>query len=232
MADAVKTAAGAKTEQEEGGDGDAAAPAAAADPKLLIEEAFADARSPQGRDSIEKLAPKFAAAMNNPTADAALKAEATAGLALCAVLDGDLATAKELLSNAKAAAEQAHQQAPNLPPPESSLDSEILAVEASLSLAEDLAEISTTETRSIQELEQGVESNKKDLDALYALALRLFEAGNMEEAVDTALLVVRRDREWKEQAGKKLTLKLADALGNKSEVGKAARRRLSNIWFL
>ena len=97
-------------------------------------------------------------------------------------------------------------------------------------MVEDLS--NNTEPRSIQELQQAIESNKKDLEAMYALGLKLFEAGNMEEAVDTALLLVRRDREWQEQAGKKLVLKIADALGNKNEIGKAARRRLSNIWFI
>lgn len=228
LAEAVKKAAGAKHEEEKEGEGGVST----VDPKILIEGAFTEARSPEGRVSIEKLAPRFAAAMNNPTADSATKAEATAGLALCAVLDGDLATARELLSNAKAAAEQAHQQAKNLPSPEASFDSEILAVEAALSLAEDLAGVVTTETRNIHQLQQAVESDKKDLDAVYALSLKYFEAGNMEEAVEAALLLVKRDREWWEQAGKKLVLKIADALGNKNEVGKAARRRLSNIWFI
>jgi thioredoxin-like negative regulator of GroEL len=132
LAEAVKKAAvGGETEQqgEENIDDGVSAPPAK-DPKLLIEEAFSEARSPEGRASIEKLAPKFAAALNHPTADVVIKAEATAGLALCAILDGDLSTAKELLSNAKAAANQAQQQAPNLPPLESSVDSEIMAVEA------------------------------------------------------------------------------------------------------
>ena len=226
LAEAVKNAAGAKQEGLEDAASDESSAAAAMDPKILIEQAFSEARSPQGRSSVEKIAPKFAAAMNNSTADAATKAEATAGLALCAVLDGDVATAKELLSNAKAAFEQVQQQAL----PGETFITEIPAVEASLSLVEDLS--NNTEPRSIQELQQAIESNKKDLEAMYALGLKLFEAGNMEEAVDTALLLVRRDREWQEQAGKKLVLKIADALGNKNEIGKAARRRLSNIWFI
>ncbi|KAL4552742.1 hypothetical protein Ndes2526B_g02654 [Nannochloris sp. 'desiccata'] len=84
LAEAVKKAAGAKQEEEKEGEGGVST----VDPKILIEGAFTEARSPEGRVSIEKLAPRFAAAMNNPTADSATKAEATAGLALCAVLDG------------------------------------------------------------------------------------------------------------------------------------------------
>jgi putative thioredoxin len=229
LSEAVKEAAGTKQQQQQQ---DENGGVSAADPKDLVEGAFAEARSPEGRASIEKIAPKFAIALNNPTADAATKAEATAGLALCAALDGDITTAKELLSNAKAAAEHAHQQAPNLPPPETSNDSEIPAVEATVSLAEDLAGMATTETRNIPQLQQALDSNSKDQDAIYALALKYFEAGNMEEAVEAALLLVKRDRDWRDQAGKKLVVKIADALGNKNETGKAARRRLSNIWFL
>jgi len=230
LAEAVKKAAGAKEQQQQ--QQDEVGGTSAVDPKVLVERAFTEARSQEGRGSIEKVALKFAAAINDPSADSATKAEATAGLALCALIDNDLATAKELLSNAKSGAEQARQQAPNLPPSEASSDSEIPAVEATLSLAEELAEMATTETRNIQELQQAIESNKKDQNAIYALALKNFEAGNMKEAVEAALLLVKRDREWQDQAGKKVVLKIADALGSKNEVGKAARRRLSNIWFL
>ena len=164
--------------------------------------------------------------MQNPEADAVTKTEATAGLALCAVLDGDFSTAKELISNAHAAAEQAQQATPG-----TSVD-EVAAVEAFLELAEQAAGLKESESRSIEELLKAVDKDKKDLDALHALSLQLFVSGRHEEAANVALLLVRRDREWKEQAGKKIVLKIADALGSGSDIGKSIRRRLSNIWFI
>lgn len=214
LAEAVSGAAGTKSQPE----------AEVADPKTLVQEGFDAARSPGA--AIEKIAPKFASAMQSPAADAVTKAEATAGLALCAVLDGDFPTAKELIANAKAAAEQAQQAAPG------TIFNEVEAVDAYLGLAEEEAAVLESDSRNIEDLQAAVDKEKKDLDALHALVLRLVTAGRLEEAGNAALQLVRRDREWKEQAGKQLVLKIADAMGGDSEAGKAVRRRLSNIWFI
>lgn len=188
------------------------------DPKACIKEGFYAARSPGA--TAAGVAPLFAAVLEHPSADASDKASATAGLALCAALDGDLATAKELAGNAKTAAGE------GVPTPE-----EVLAAEAAIALFE-AAEGVKADGRSIDELHAVVESNPKDLDALNALVLRLFQAGRLQEAVFSALLMVRRDREWGEQAGRRLVMQLCDFLGSDSEVAKSGRKRLSNIWFI
>ena len=188
------------------------------DPKLLLKEGFTALEAP-GAAAID-IAPIFAAVLNTPAAEPVHKAAATAGLARCAALDGDIPTAKELLQSARTAAGEG-----------ASVPDEVTAAEAAVSIAEAM-EGAKSDARSIPELQAAVEADPKDLDALHTLSLRLFQEKKAQEAVDAALLIVRRDREWREQAGKTLLLQLCDALGTGSDVAKAARRRLSNIWFI
>lgn len=223
LAAAVAGAAGVDAVQGEGQGG-----GAAANPKDLIEQGFAAARAPGA--AVERVAPLFAAALNSPAADADAKAAATAGLALCAALDGDLRTAKELLANTKAAAEGAAAAAPGAPP--STAADQVAAVEAAVGLVQDAAELADGDDRTIEALEAAVAADGKDCAALRALALRLAAAGRLEEAVETALTLVKRDREWGEQAGKDLVVRVAAAAGPGSALGVAARRRLSNLWFI
>ena len=204
-----------------------AAAAAVIDPKVVVEQAFIAARSPGA--AIEELAPQFALALQSPAADGTTKSAATAGLALCAALDGDFDTAKELLSSAKSTAATAEHggAATN----EVHTNDEVTAVEAFLSLAEEAA-APTAISSDVAELQAAVEKNAQDVESLYALALQLAVTNQKEEALAAALLIVRRDREWHDQAGKRLVLRIADAFGEKSEFANKALRRLSNLWFI
>ncbi|MGL1503052.1 tetratricopeptide repeat protein, partial [Vibrio parahaemolyticus] len=73
---------------------------------------------------------------------------------------------------------------------------------AALRSALDLAEQSR-KAGPIGELALQLERNPADLQIRYDLALALFAAGRREEAVDELLELVRRDREWNEQAARK-----------------------------
>lgn len=179
--------------------------------------------------AVETIAPRFAAVLQHPSAEPKLIAAATAGLALCAYLEGDLKTARELLGNVKSAVEQGSTENDAAT---AAFPDEVLAVEATLAIAESADLALQGDTRGIDDLSKAIESNPKDVSSLYALALRLFLAKKLPEALDVALRVVRTDREWQEQAGRELVLRLADALGPSSDASKAARRRFSNIWFI
>ena len=71
--------------------------------------------------------------------------------------------------------------------------------EALTDLASDAAQ-AEGDPRSLQDLQQAVESDPQDLEARHALALRLFAAGRHPEAVEAGLALVRKDR-WVAAAG-------------------------------
>eukprot|EP00887_Chlorella_sp_A99_P003359 scaffold26.g3359.t1 len=132
-----------------------------------------------------QVAPLFGQVLQKDSgASEAQRAAAWAGMALCALLEGNAAGARDMLSSATAAA----------PKGEAPLD--------------------------------------EGLEGLYERALRLFAARRQAEAVEAALRIVRENREWNEQAGKRLALRLFDALGRGSEVARSGRRRLANYLFI
>ena len=238
LSESVAQAAGAKVTTNVPDDG------MVEDPPTTVEQAFVTLRStvPREEIQIETIAPKLAAVMNgnlngnenNVEPSATLKAEAIAGLALCAVVDGDVATATGLLSDAKKIAEEALRA-----PSEGGVRAmqQVEAVEASLSLLEESKREGIGGGGGDGDgamLQQQIASSgtKKDLEALRKIALALFGANRVEEAIDVALQIVKIDREWGDQAGKGLVVKMATAAGPDSEIGKSARRRLSNMWFI
>jgi putative thioredoxin len=65
----------------------------------------------------------------------------------------------------------------------------------------------------------------------YELARALIASGDLQGAADQLLDSVAADRDWKEQAARRLLLKVFDAAGPSSDIAKAGRRRLSSILF-
>jgi len=188
------------------------------DPKNLIKEGFYSARS--AGVSVADVTPIFVTALNSPEADPTDRAAATAGLAVCAVLEGDLVAAQELIDNAKSGVTEG-----------STAPEEISAAEAALQVGKEVDGVQA-DGRTVVELLAAVDNEKEDLESLYTLILRLFQAGNYQDAMFSALLLVKRDRNYREQAGKRLTVHICDFLGSDSEVAKSGRHRLSNLWFV
>lgn len=136
--------------------------------------------------------------------------KAVAGLAKCYIESGDLARARQTLGLVR---------------PDGSSDEAIRAVEAELALKEkggggDLAP-----------LRAKVEADPKNHQARYDLALALDSSGDRQGAIDALLELVRRDREWNEQAGRKQLVTLFEAMGPTDERTLAGRRKLSAILF-
>lgn len=73
-----------------------------------------------------------------------------------------------------------------------------------------------------------IDANGDDLDARLALARLLAARGEHAAALDQALEIVRRDREWNEQAGRRTMLSIFDLLGGQGEVVSRYRRLLSS----
>ena len=83
----------------------------------------------------------------------------------------------------------------------------------------------------IAALESGLAKNANDHQARHDLAVALAAAGRKEEAVDHLLTIIRKDRNWNDDAARKQLVQLFEAWGPADEWTLAGRRRLSSILF-
>jgi len=95
----------------------------------------------------------------------------------------------------------------------------------------ELAEAGAKAAGGIGELEARLQRDPKDHAAGIDLAAALFASGNREKAVDLLLDLIKRDRDWNEQAARKQLVKFFEALGHADPLTVASRRRLSSILF-
>ena len=138
--------------------------------------------------------------------------EALAGLARAAVMRKEFAKARQLLERVPAA------QANN---------AEVAAARAAL----ELAEAGAKAAGATDQLRARLAQNAGDHEARSELAAALFAAGQRETAVDELLELVKRDRNWNEQAGRKQLVKFFEAMGPTDPLTLSARRRLSSLLF-
>ncbi|MCI0430635.1 MAG: thioredoxin [Rhodospirillales bacterium] len=137
---------------------------------------------------------------------------ATAGLARCHLQAGDIARARQLLDAL---------------PKDKSGAAEVAAVRSTIELAEQAGKAAG----ELGPLAERVAQNPNDHQARFDLALAQYASGNREKAIEELLEIVRRNREWNDQAARKQLLKLFEAMGPTDELTVAARRRLSSILF-
>ena len=100
------------------------------------------------------------------------------------------------------------------------------AAASALALAE-----KTADAGDRDELLARLEADPGDHQARFDLALALHADGRNEEAVDALVEIVRRAREWNDQAARKQLVELFEALGPTDPVTVAGRRKLSAILF-
>jgi putative thioredoxin len=139
-------------------------------------------------------------------------ASALAGLIRCHTKNGDTQGARELYDALEDDLKQ---------------NGEIEAAHAGIELAEQAARAHG----DIPELEARVQQDPNDLQARYDLALALNAAGRREEACEQLLDIIRRDRNWEDEAARKQLVKFFEAWGPKDPVTQSARRKLSSILF-
>jgi putative thioredoxin len=136
---------------------------------------------------------------------------AIAGLAQCYLKSGDAVRAEQTLA---------------LVPP----DQRGLAAVERVNAAISLAKLATgKDNRS--DLDAKVAANPADHAARLELAVALAARGDKEAALAHLLELVRRDRNWNEQAARKQLVQLFDAWGPNDPVTQDGRRRLSSILF-
>jgi putative thioredoxin len=138
--------------------------------------------------------------------------EAHAGLIRCALARKELGKARQLLERVPAG--QANH-------------ADIAAARAAL----ELAESGSKAAGALTELRDRLARNPNDHEARLDLAAALFASDAREQAVDELLDLIKRDRNWNEQAGRKQLVKLFEAMGPTDPLTLASRRRLSSLLF-
>ncbi len=137
--------------------------------------------------------------------------DALAGLARCYVGAGELEEAARTLE---------------MIAPQSRGAPAVTAVQAALELARQAGDAG-----DIGELRRAVETDPNDHQSRFDLAQALVGQSAREEAVDHLLEIVKRDRQWNEEAARKQLLTLFDAFGVADPLTAASRRRLSTLLF-
>lgn len=179
-------------------------------PKRAISAAFTVLREGD-IDTAEEMYQKLAAAPE-------IRPQATAGLALVAVARQDLDKAGEIV----ASLEKETKKPGEKPSPD------VLQAIAVAGIAVDAAQLET----GIEELAARVEKNAEDWEAQHNLALKKFAAGEYEEGMTMALFVVRKARSYNEDAGRKLAVKMLDAMGKDNKLTGPGRKKLQSLLFV
>lgn len=81
----------------------------------------------------------------------------------------------------------------------------------------------------VSTLEQRVSAEQGNLDARLQLAKALVAEQRYEGALEQLLEIIRRDRNWNDQAGRKTMLALFDMLGGQGELVSHYRRQLAAV---
>ena len=173
-----------------------------------IEEAVALAKEALAAGDMPRAANIFGQVLEHEPGNV----DALAGLARAAIARKDFAKARQTLDRA---------------PPEAAGHAEIAAARTAL----ELAESGEKAKGALGELRERIARDPKDHQARLELAAALFGSGEREPAIDALLELVRRDREWNEQAARKQLLKFFEALGPTDPLTVSARKRLSSILF-
>ncbi|MGA7267682.1 MAG: thioredoxin [Aestuariivirga sp.] len=172
-----------------------------------IEAAVAEARLMMEQGDLQTAAQIFASVLQADREHAG----ALAGLARCQIAAGDLENARATLA---------------LVPPSKASDPDVLSATAALDLALNPVDLSEAAT-----LQAAIDRNPDDFQARLDLAVLLNGAGERAEATEQLLYVIRKKRDWNEEAARKQLVKFFEAWGPKDEFTLAGRRKLSSLLF-
>ncbi|KAL6048084.1 Thioredoxin [Balamuthia mandrillaris] len=159
---------------------------------------------------------------------------ALAGLARCALEEGNLEAAKDLTENLK------RKFSSRLSEP--LIKKAVSAVDIQLEFRSKFPSgLSSSDFKQKEEaLLQKINANNNaedtsTLDALfqdrYDLASLYLVGGRPEEAIEQLLEILKRNKYWKEDAARQLLFKVFTVLGEDNELTVQGRKRLANIWF-
>ena len=89
--------------------------------------------------------------------------------------------------------------------------------------------VTTRDAAPVAELESAVEDNPGDLEARYQLAAWYVLNNQMEPALEAFMQLLQRDREFRDDAGRKGLLAVFELLENEGELVNSYRRRLFTL---
>lgn len=147
-----------------------------------------------------------------------------------AVLDADKGNVRALLGLSKVYIQSGDLQRAettlDVIPPDKRKQTAYDSVKAMLDLAK---KAGTTD--NIAELEARLAANPADHQARSDLAVALAARGDKEQAVEHLIEIVRRDRNWNEQAARQQLVQLFEAWGPKDPCTIEGRRKLASLLF-
>jgi putative thioredoxin len=111
-------------------------------------------------------------------------------------------------------------------PPDKATNPEVVSAAAALELA-----LHPVDTSLLDQLQKTVAENPDDFAKRLELAVALNGAGQRPEATDQLLYVIRKKRDWNEDAARKQLVQFFEAWGPKDEATLQGRRKLSAILF-
>ena len=138
---------------------------------------------------------------------------AVAGMVRAIAAQGEFERAREMLTSLDA---------------KTLASSEVQQAISALELAEEGASAEQTDAAVLQ---AQVDKSPKDPKARFALAQGLFASGQTDAAINNLLELVRIDRGWNDEAGRKQLVKIFNTLGPTDPLTVDARKRLSAILF-
>jgi putative thioredoxin len=78
------------------------------------------------------------------------------------------------------------------------------------------------------EIAAGLAKNEKDLELRYQAAVRAAVAGDVEQALEHAMLILRTDRKFRDDLGRATMVRIFTLLGKGSELASSYRRQMFN----
>ncbi len=134
--------------------------------------------------------------------------QANAGMARLYLKSGQAEQARAFLDNA----------------PKDTKDPDVIGLRAALELAE-------AAPQDLNGPRARLAADPRDFDAMYDLGRALAAQGDLSDAIDQLLEIVKYEPEWNQQAARQYLFKIFAAAGGSSDIAKAGRRRLASMLF-
>jgi putative thioredoxin len=186
--------------------------------RTFIEKLTGGAGSPveqaleQANGLIDAGDPTTASAIFNQVLAAdSLNAEAHAGILKCLMAAGEMDQARNYLAGLT----------------EELLTNPVIsAVQTAMELEEQSAD-----TGEVDDLKIAVDANPDDHQARYDYALALYGAGQTETAIEELVEIIKRNKDWNEDAARQQLFKIFEALGHADPITVEGRRKMSAVVF-
>ncbi len=172
-----------------------------------IKAAIAEAKAYEESGDVSSAAELYAAIL----AEEPDNASCLAGLARIYTGMGEFEQASQLLMSVS---------------PEVAKHQDIVSVKAKLKLA-----LQAGQLGDVEALKSTLETDPDNNQLRFDLSLALNAHGNPEEAVDHLIAIMRKDRQWNDEAARKQLLQFFEAWGAMHPASIAGRRKLSSVLF-